>query len=100
KRLDQAVQVMEDRLEPELACLVDDDEQQLVRMLWCRARLLEREQLLEREVGRVGDVVRHVPSAVHPTSQNVATSKAATSSTIIVSVVKNGSPYRRRMSVP
>ncbi len=54
------------------------------------ARALERQQLVERQVAGVGDFV----------GQKVETSSAAMSSTRIVSVVKNGSPYRARIIEP
>ena len=53
----ESVEVVQDRLEPQLARLVHDDEQQLVGMLRLRARPLQREQLVEREVRAVGDFV-------------------------------------------
>jgi hypothetical protein len=46
-------QLMENQLEPELACLVHDDEQQLVRMLGRGTGTLQAEQLFQRQVGRV-----------------------------------------------
>ena len=79
-----------DRLEPQLARLVHDDEQQLVGMLGPRTRALQLEQRVELQVRAVGDLV----------AQKVDTSSDATSSTASISVVKNGSPYGRRMSVP
>ena len=73
---------MENELEPELTRLVNDDEQQLIRMLGRGSQSLQGEKLVEGEVRRIGELL----------AQNVATSSAAMSSTRIVSVVKNGSP--------
>ena len=67
-----------------------DDEQQLIRMLGLRSRALKIEQLIEREIRTVVQLL----------AQKVATSSAAISSTRIVSVVKNGSPYRQRINEP
>ena len=89
QRVDQRVQLVEDLLEPQLARLVHDDEEQLVGVLGHRARALQLQQLVEREVRAVRDLgvigARRV-------AQNVATSSEPTSSTRIISVVKNGSP--------
>ncbi|HYN82722.1 MAG TPA: hypothetical protein VES88_14630 [Gemmatimonadaceae bacterium] len=85
----EAAQLVQYELEPQLARLMDDDEQELVGVLRSRANALQRQQLVEREVRSVGQLV------VWPflrIAQNVATSSAAMSSTRIVSVVKNGSP--------
>ena len=89
ERVDQSVELVEDLLEPQLARLVHDDEQQLVRMLGHGARTLQREQLVEREVGPVGDLAVGCRWASLKTSLPRATT---TSSTRIISVVKNGSP--------
>jgi hypothetical protein len=77
ERHDESVQVVQDRLEPQLARLVHDDEQQFVGMLRLRPRTLQRQQLVERQIGAVGDFV----------TQNVDTPKDSTSSTAITSVV-------------
>ena len=87
---DQGMQLLDDDLEPEFARLVDDDEQQLVRVLRRRAWALEAEELLEREVVGVVDVGH----------QKVETSSVEMSSTFIVSLVQNGSPNRHRMREP
>ena len=89
ERVDQAVELVQDLLEPQLARLMHDDEQQLVGVLGLRPRPLQREQLVEREVRPVGDLAVGLPRRV---AQNVATSSETTSSTRIISVVKNGSP--------
>ena len=57
ERVDQSVELVEDLLEPQLARLMHDDEEQLVRVLGRRARALQREQLVEREIRPVGDLV-------------------------------------------
>ena len=53
---DERIQLVEHHLEPELARLMDDDEEQLVRMLGTRPWPLEREQLVQREIRRVRDL--------------------------------------------
>ena len=88
ERVDEQVELVEDDLEPELARLVHDDEQQLVGVLGSERGRCSCEQLVEREVRSVGDLGRRQRRV----AQKVATSSAATSSTRIISVVKNGSP--------
>ena len=56
------VELVQDLLEPELVDLVDDDEQQLVVLGAVGARLLQAEQLVNLQVGVVGD-----GGAVHAT---------------------------------
>src|SRR5258708_6638595 len=51
KPRNQRVELVQDDLEPELACLMDDYEEQLVRVLRRRARTLESEERFEREIG-------------------------------------------------
>jgi hypothetical protein len=46
----ERVELVQNELEPELACLMHDDEQELIRVLWPRSQPLQREQLVEREV--------------------------------------------------
>jgi len=46
---------VEHLLEPQLVDLVDDDEQVLVMLGPVLARLLERQQLVDHEIRRVGD---------------------------------------------
>jgi hypothetical protein len=41
---------VENQLEPELARLMDNDEEQLIRMLGSRAKPLEVQQLIECEI--------------------------------------------------
>src|SRR5205085_4265950 len=97
----QLVQLEQDCLEPEFTRLMDDDEQQLVRMFWRRPRPLQREQLIESEVRPVIDAGvsrrrrRRAPACAFRRAQKVATSSATMSSTSIVSTAKNGSPKRR-----
>jgi hypothetical protein len=79
---------VENLLEPQLARLMHDDEEQLVGMLGNRARMLQPEQAVEGEVRAVGELVLGGRRG----AQKVATSRAATSSTRIISVVKYGSP--------
>src|SRR5262245_19618559 len=92
-RVDERSQVGEDDLEPQLARLVHDDEQQLIRMFRLRPRALQRQELVELEVIRVIDVVLLV-------SQKLDTSSATMSSTRMVSSVWNGSPYWQRIKDP
>ena len=47
------VEIAEQHLEPQLARLVHDDEQEFVGVLWRRARALEVEELLEGEIRTV-----------------------------------------------
>src|ERR1700680_568923 len=49
---------MENELEPELARLMGDDEKQLVGVLGRGAGALQLQQLVEREIGRISDLVR------------------------------------------
>ena len=65
-----------------------DDEQQLIRMFGNGAWLLQVEQPVEREIRAVGQLV----GGIRRGAQKVATSRAVTSSTRIISVVKYGSP--------
>jgi hypothetical protein len=51
---------VEEQLEPQLRRLVLDDEEQLVVLRWFAARVLRREQLVQREVVAVG----HAPAEV------------------------------------
>ena len=74
---DECTELVKNQLEPELARLMNDDEQQLVGMLRRGSQSLQREQLIECQIRWVCDLV----------AQNVATSSAAMSSTRIVSVV-------------
>src|SRR5579884_1348584 len=78
ERDDEPVEVVPNGLEPQLARLMDDDEQELVGMLRRGARALQPEQLVQRQIGRVGQLVA---------AQNVETSNDMTSSTAITSVV-------------
>ena len=55
ERARQLIELEENRLEPELTRLMHDDEEQLVRVLRRRSRTLQREQLVEREIGAVVD---------------------------------------------
>jgi hypothetical protein len=87
-RIDQRIELVEDDLEPQLARLVDDDEQQLVRVLRARAWPLQPEQLIEREVGPVVHVVGALLRRVARHRQKVATSSVMMSSTRMVSTVK------------
>jgi hypothetical protein len=89
EHVDQCVELVEDLLEPELTRLMNDDEQQLVGVRWDGAGMLQREQLVEREVRPVRDLRLALARRV---AQKVATSSEPTSSTRIISVVKNGSP--------
>src|SRR5438105_9452908 len=57
KQADQSVELVQHELEPELARLMHDDEQELVGMLGLRAGTLKAQELVEREVGRVGDLL-------------------------------------------
>ena len=66
-----------------------DDEQQLVGVLGYGARLLQREQPIEREIRAIRDLA---VDGLRPGRLLVATSSEPTSSTRIISVVKNGSP--------
>ena len=50
-----AIEFVEQLLEPQLVDLVDDDEEQLVVFGPVGARLLQREQLVELQIVRVGD---------------------------------------------
>ena len=50
ERRDEAIDVVADGLEPQLARLMNDDEQQFVRMLGLRTRLLQFEQRVEVQV--------------------------------------------------
>src|SRR5262245_22518652 len=88
-RIDEVVHLVKHALEPQLARLVHHDEEQLVRVLWHGAWSLQRQQLVQREVR----TVRHQVVRIGRCTQNVDTSSAVTSSTRIISVVKNGSPY-------
>src|SRR2546423_1297545 len=93
KQADQPVELVQNELEPELARLMHDDEQELVGVLGLRAGTLKAEELVEREVGRVGDLLALTRERCRTAGlailslQNVETSSAATSSTRIVSVV-------------
>jgi hypothetical protein len=49
------VQLVQDLFEPQLVDLMDDDEQRLVVLKLTGARLLERQELVELQVARVGD---------------------------------------------
>jgi hypothetical protein len=68
---------------------VDDDEKQLVGMLGLRSRPLEIEKLAQGQVRAVVDLLLR---PLRFPAQNVDTSSVLTSSTRMVSVVKNGSP--------
>ena len=46
----QLIELEQDRLEPQLARLVHDDEQQLVRMFGARPQPLQRKQLVQGEI--------------------------------------------------
>lgn len=84
-------ELVQNELEPQLTRLMNDDEEKLVRMFRARPRSLQLKQLIQRKIRRVVDLLF---------AQNEATSSAATSSTRIVSGVKNGSPYLVRISEP
>ena len=58
-----AVELVEDFLEPELVDLVDDDEEQLVVFRSVGAGLLQRQQLIDLQVGVVGDRAFHATEA-------------------------------------
>src|SRR2546430_3521321 len=81
QRVNQRADFGENDLEPELARLVDDDEEQLVGMLGRRPAALETQQFVEREIARVVDVAKIVAA------QKLDTWSATTSSTRIVSFV-------------
>ena len=55
KELANAVEFVQQLLEPELVHLVDDDEQQLVVLRALRARLLQRQQLVDLQVAGIRD---------------------------------------------
>ena len=57
-----AIDLVQHLLEPQLVDLVNDDEQHLVVLGPVRARPLQREQLVDREIAAVGDRQR-LPSA-------------------------------------
>ena len=50
-----AIELVQQLLEPQLVDLVDDDEEQLVVFGTLGTRLLQREELVELQVVRVGD---------------------------------------------
>src|SRR3954465_3256508 len=52
---DQSLELVQNELEPQLARLVHDYEEQLVGVLGLGAGALQLQQLVEREVRRVGD---------------------------------------------
>src|SRR5690349_25155333 len=92
----ELIELVEDRLEPELTRLVDDDEEQLVRVFRSRPRALQRQELVECEI-RAVVYTRIVPvslllvrrwGASASRAQKVATSSATMSSTSIVSTVR------------
>ena len=53
--LTNAVELVQQLLEPELVDLMDDDEEELVVLRSCRSRLLQREQLVDLQVARIRD---------------------------------------------
>ena len=55
KELANAVEFVQQLLEPELVHLMDDDEQQLVVLRPLRARLLQRQQLVDLQVAGIRD---------------------------------------------
>ena len=59
----EMIHLVQHALEPQLARLMHDDEQQLVGMLGHHARTLQREQLVEREIGPVRHGVDDVRSS-------------------------------------
>ena len=63
EQLDDAIELVQQLLEPELVHLVDDDEQHLVVLGPRRARLLQRQQLVDLEIAGVcrgsARIVRH-----------------------------------------
>ena len=85
ERVHERIELVQDHLEPELAGLVHDDEQQLVGVLRLRQGTLERQQLVQREVAAVAGGFLLVPNGAR--RQKVATSSVVTSSTRIVSAV-------------
>jgi hypothetical protein len=97
KLRDERFQFVQQHLEPELTCLVHDDEEELVGMLRARPRTLQGEQLLEREIRPIGNLAGAARGML---AQKVDTSSAAMSSTRMVSCVKKGSPYRVRICDP
>src|SRR4029078_6178645 len=93
QQLDESLQLVQDQLEPQLARLMHDDEEELVGGARLRAWPLQAEQLVESEIRGVGYLRvlgflrclrSRLPCALR---QNVATSSAPMSSTRIVSVV-------------
>jgi hypothetical protein len=50
-----AIELVQQLLEPQLIDLVDDDEEQLVMLGSLGTRLLQREELVETQIARVGD---------------------------------------------
>src|SRR3954470_18040083 len=88
----QTSQLVQNELEPQLTGLMNDDEEELVRVLGSRARALELQQLVERQIGGIGDFLtrllwrswRGVFDRL--ARQKVETSSWLTSSTRIVSV--------------
>ena len=59
-----AVELVEDFLEPQLVDLVDDDEEQLVMFRSVGARLLQGQQLIDFQVGVVGDRAFHATGSI------------------------------------
>src|SRR5687767_15837659 len=55
EELANAVEFVQQLLEPELVHLMDDDEQQLVVLRPLRARLLQRQQLIDFQVAGIRD---------------------------------------------
>jgi hypothetical protein len=81
---DQRIELVEDDLEPQLARLMHDDEQQLIGMGRLRSWALKGEELVEREVGSVVEARVGIPIGG---AHRVDTASATTSATSIVSVV-------------
>ena len=60
EQLRHAIELVQEFLEPELVHLVNDDEEQLVVLGASRARLLQREELVDLEIAAVGHRRVHV----------------------------------------
>ena len=54
EQLAHAIELVEQLLEPELVHLMDDDEQQFVVFRSVRARLLQREEVVDAQIAAVG----------------------------------------------
>ena len=72
QKLDDAIQFVQQLLEPELVHLVDDDEQRLVMFGPCGAWLLQRQQLVDLQITGVRRGVRLVRHDLRP-SKSIGT---------------------------